>query len=143
MPLSVRTQVRFVDLDGMGHVNNAVFLSYCELARMEFFRQYFKIENPFDFPFILARAEVDYLRPLSLATPWVAVEIGVARIGDRSWDFSYNIADPQNKTNFARVRTVQVSYDYRAGASTTLPADMRRVLERDLAETQARAAAQQ
>lgn len=33
----VEIQVRFADLDVMGHVNNSVYLSYFEMARVHYF----------------------------------------------------------------------------------------------------------
>ena len=38
-PVRVRVDVRFRDLDPLGHVNNAVFLSYMELARIRYFQR--------------------------------------------------------------------------------------------------------
>ena len=131
MPLSVSIQVRFVDFDGMGHVNNSVFLSYCELARMEFFRRHFEIANPTDFPFIIARAEIDYLRPLPITVENVNLDLAVSRIGTKSWDFSYTVSDPGTREVFARVMTVQVSYDYAAGATMEMKPEMREILEQD------------
>jgi acyl-CoA thioester hydrolase len=32
-------QIRFVDIDAFGHVNNAVFASYYEMARVAYFDQ--------------------------------------------------------------------------------------------------------
>jgi acyl-CoA thioester hydrolase len=32
-------QIRFADVDKLGHVNNAVYLSYIEVARMDFFKE--------------------------------------------------------------------------------------------------------
>ncbi|MBK6404207.1 MAG: thioesterase family protein [Holophagales bacterium] len=37
-PCVVGVEVRFRDLDAMGHVNNAVYLTYFEQARLAFWR---------------------------------------------------------------------------------------------------------
>mgnify|MGYP003489564718 CR=1 FL=1 len=57
--------VRFRDLDPLGHVNNAVFLSYMELARIRYFQ---RISPDWleEGHFVVARMEVDYLRPILL-----------------------------------------------------------------------------
>lgn len=134
MAFAMKTQVRFFDLDGMGHVNNAVFLTYCELARMDYFRVHYSINDPSDFPFIIARAEVDYLRPLSLSEQYVNVRMGVARMGDKSWDFEYEVSSASGDVVYARIKTVQVAYDYKAGRTMAIPADLRAHLEKDHAE---------
>jgi len=38
--------VRFADTDAMGHVNNAVYLSYLEAARVEYIRRVFGVVEP-------------------------------------------------------------------------------------------------
>ena len=58
--------VRFRDVDAMGHVNNAVFLTYFEEGRSAFLARVLEIVDPSEYPFILARISCDYLRPLKL-----------------------------------------------------------------------------
>ena len=61
-PVTTTLEVRFRDLDPLGHVNNAVYLSYAELGRRHYFRA---VEVDFDGgDMVLARSEVDYLRPI-------------------------------------------------------------------------------
>ncbi|MFN4071655.1 MAG: acyl-CoA thioesterase, partial [Thermus caldifontis] len=62
-PVSVPIQVRFRDLDALGHVNNAVYLTYFEVARAAYFQR-LKEDWLEKGHFILARAEVDFLRPI-------------------------------------------------------------------------------
>jgi acyl-CoA thioester hydrolase len=49
--------VRFRDLDPMGHVNNAVTVTYFEHGRAAFFRDHFGVQNISDIDFIVARME--------------------------------------------------------------------------------------
>ncbi|MDG1262127.1 MAG: acyl-CoA thioesterase, partial [Flavobacteriales bacterium] len=61
-------EVRFGDIDVMGHVNNAVYLSYFEQARMAFFKEL--IGGEWDWNeagILLARNEVDYIQPILLS----------------------------------------------------------------------------
>lgn len=66
-------EVRFRDLDPLGHVNNSVYLSYMELARVRYFQ---RISPDWleEGHFVVARAEVDYLRPILLGQE---VRVGV------------------------------------------------------------------
>src|SRR5205085_8605359 len=55
---------RFNDFDALGHVNNAIYLTYCESAR---FGYWATISRNTPLPvagFILARMELDYRRPI-------------------------------------------------------------------------------
>ncbi|MCR9141682.1 MAG: acyl-CoA thioesterase [bacterium] len=131
MGFTIPIQIRFRDTDGMGHVNNAAFLSYCEVARLEFYRSHYTVRGPRDVPFILARTEIDYLRPLGLDQPSVEVAMTVPRIGESSWDFAYEIrptGTADANASFARAKTVLVAYDYERGAKQPIDAKFRKIL---------------
>ena len=103
-----RDTVRFRDVDAMGHVNNAVYLTYLEDARIAFLRPLGA-----DVPeMILARAEVDFRAPLSEGDQ---LEIGVrpVRVGTKSFELAYEVRVGEMVA--AEAKTVLVSYDYSAG----------------------------
>lgn len=121
MRYQVPIQIRFRDTDMLGHVNNAVYLSYIEIVRLEFFKN---ILAPIDWSkqaFILARAEVDFRIP-ALINDDLAAELWVSRIGSKSFDFSYQIvkATPDGKVEVAAAVTVMVAFDYETQKSIEL-----------------------
>ena len=59
-PFSCPIQVRWRDLDANGHVNNAVFVTFLEVSRAELWHTYFSFDHVTEFPFLLARVEIDY-----------------------------------------------------------------------------------
>lgn len=68
--LSCQIKVRSYELDAYGHVNHAVFLNYFEQARAEYLEQRgisFQSLWREGFLFVIARAELDYLKPLALS----------------------------------------------------------------------------
>ena len=84
-------QVRFRDIDAFGHVNNAVFFSYVELARIRYLLDVLQPDEPFDrLPLILARVELDYRSPIAFGEE-VAVETRVDRIGRTSFGMSHRM----------------------------------------------------
>lgn len=112
-------EVRFNDIDGMGHVNNALYLTYLEHCRMRFFTQVAGSTSERDFPFILAHAALDYKSPMRInAKP--QVKMWTSRIGGKSWDFDYEIKDTQSGVLYATGKTVQVAYDYQLEKSDQL-----------------------
>ena len=116
-----RETVRFRDLDSMGHVNNAVFLTYLEEARIAFlFGRGATTES-----IIVARVEIDYRSPVRLGE---TVEIGVrcSRLGTKSFDLEYELRVDENVV--AEARSVQVFYDYERREASELPADWRQAL---------------
>jgi acyl-CoA thioester hydrolase len=81
-PICTPIEVRFRDLDPLGHVNNAVYLTYAELGRMHYFRAVGA--DGAGGNFILARAEVDFLRPVHLGEH-LEVLTRVPRVGNSSF----------------------------------------------------------
>ncbi|MBI5488530.1 MAG: acyl-CoA thioesterase [Deltaproteobacteria bacterium] len=121
--------VRYRDCDPLGHVNNAVYLTYFEIGRVEFWRSVMgaDIAKAEDWPFILAEATVTYRAPARFAEV-LRLTIGVESIGTKSWVFRYRITGAGDR-EIAVGRTVQVAYDYHAAKTTTLPDAIRAKLE--------------
>ena len=120
-PFVYRDNVRFRDLDGMGHVNNAVFLTYMESARIAYLSALGAGDNPQQ-SLILARAEVDFRSPLEFGDD---VEVGVrtSRIGTKSFELEYEVRADGRVA--AEGKSVLVGYDYERGASVEIPAEWR------------------
>jgi len=121
--------IRFRDLDAMGHVNNATFLTYYEEGRKEFFVQVLKSRSPKNFPFILAQVTCRYVRPIELRDLKVCVAVWISRIGTKSFNFAYEIYrehDPE--WIFSTGESVQVFYDYEKGKTCEIPDDFKRIV---------------
>ena len=131
-PVHCDIPVRFRDLDGLAHVNNAVYFTYLEIARWDYWAA-LGVSDPRgaleDWTFLLARAECDFRAPIHLGAT-VRVWVRCPRIGTRSWDFEYRLEDRDTGQLHAEARTVQVYVDRATGASTPLPPDVRAAIER-------------
>lgn len=125
---SVPMDLRFNDMDGLGHVNNAAYLTFLEHARMRFFTEEAGSESEKDFPFIIAHAAVDYKHPMKLgAKPQVTM--WTSRIGGKSWDFDYEIKDREKGgVVYATGKTVQVAYDYYLDKTDRLEGDLKELV---------------
>lgn len=125
-PFVIPVPVRWRDVDAFRHVNNAVVVSYLEIARAEMWRDRFGGESVMDIPFVIARLEIDYLRPIRL---YDEVEVGLraADIGKTSFAFEYRVE--AGGTKAADARTVQVCIRHESGRPTRVPEAIREVLE--------------
>lgn len=123
--LVVDISVRFKDIDQMGHVNNSVFLTYFEEARIIFIRDVLGIHSPEGYNFILAHSSCDYKKPIQLQNQ-IQINIWISSIGRTSFKFNYKITDKVNNTVvYAEGETVQVFYDYKTRGTVPIPASFR------------------
>jgi acyl-CoA thioester hydrolase len=130
---SHRLEVRFRDCDAMGHVNNAVYLTYLEQARFSHWRASGIAPGGErrDIPgVILARVEIDYRRPAKHGD-LLDVVIGVAAVGRTSFTYEYEIRDRGGEI-VATARTVLVSFDYDAGKPVPLSDAVKAALSQNL-----------
>ena len=106
-----RERVRFRDLDAMGHVNNAVFLTYIESARFAFL-EHTGATTRESMPIIVARIEIDFRAPVGLGDE-VDVEVRASRFGEKSFDLDYVLRVEGQVV--AEAKSVLVGYDYGSG----------------------------
>ena len=129
---------RFRDTDAMGHINNAVYVTYLEVARQEYWRRMAANADYRRVPFILASVRIDF-RSEALMKEVLDLGIRCDWIGTRSFAFGYEIRAQETQRLVVEAQSVQVCYDYEAKASLPMPDELRRTLEafegRSLART--------
>jgi acyl-CoA thioester hydrolase len=120
-----REQGRFRDLDAMGHVNNAVFLTYMEQARSAFFVEHDPVGTLEALKLILARVEIDFRSPVGFGET-VEVEVRGSRVGSKSFDLEYTLRSGERIV--AEGKSVQVGFDYESGTTIPIPEAWRKLL---------------
>ncbi len=124
----VPIQVRFRDLDAMGHVNNAVYLTYLEMGRLAYYRELMGLSHPKDFNFILAHVSIDFRSPVVLGET-VYVGVRVTRVGKKSFHFEYELREATTGRLVAEATSVQVMYDYARQTTVPVAPEFRKRLE--------------
>jgi len=119
---------RFRDTDAMGHINNAVYVTYLEVARQEYWREFKQDDNYRVVPFILAHVDIDF-RSEALMHETLELCIRCSHVGTRSFGFDYAIRTAKSQRLVVEARTVQVFYDYEKKTSMPCPPEMRARLE--------------
>ena len=120
-----REHVRFRDLDPMGHVNNAVFLTYIESARVAFLQHLGAAATLDQLSIIVARVEIDFRAPIGFGEE-VAISVVASRFGEKSFDLEHELS--VGDTLVAEAKTVLVSYDYGRREAVALPDEWREKL---------------
>ncbi|MBL4736245.1 MAG: acyl-CoA thioesterase, partial [Flavobacteriales bacterium] len=108
--------IRFADIDKLGHVNNAKYLTYLESARISYFLDVMGEEvNWTKNGIILARAEINFALPVALEDIEVSVFTSCSKIGEKSFELSYIITKSDLTSICAKGSTTLVCYDYTEG----------------------------
>lgn len=134
-----RIEIRWRDLDGFGHVNNAVFLTYLEEVRDEWLQRHLH-DSPEQGEYMLVRVAIDYRSQITMADDFVEAEVGVRRVGRSSVTLGERIyAGPEGRLA-AEAEAVVVRYDWETGRSRLLDSAAAAILSASTAETPAQAA---
>ncbi len=120
--------VRFSDTDALGHVNNAVYLSYLESARVDYLRELLGAKKIEDLGVIIARIEIDYKSP-AFHHEILRVGCRVSEVGGSSIHMDYRIEDKETGRLVALAKSVLVSYDYAAARVVRVREDWREKME--------------
>ncbi len=127
-----RLEVRFRDVDAFGHVNNAVFLSYIEQARIRYLAEALALPITLtdvqELPLILARIEIDYRAPIFFGQ---TVEVGtrVDWIGRSSFSMSHHATAGDDAHTVCEANTILVAYAYPSARPMPVPDEWRRRME--------------
>jgi len=109
--------VRYRDLDTMGHVNNAVYASYFEQARVAYFDEVLDVPLR-DIESVLASLDIDFLRPVEIDHD-VTVAVRVPELGETSLPMEYEVR--ADGAVAATGETVQVAVDTETKSSKPIP----------------------
>ncbi len=122
-------EIRYGDLDPQGHVNNAVYLTYFEQARIHYIKNLglWPSGDFIDIGIILADAHITF-RAAALFGQRVQVKAGVTRLGNKSLTMEYLLEDCDTGQVLAEASTVLVTYAYRDNQTIPIPAGWRRAI---------------
>lgn len=124
---SVSVVVRWRDLDALNHVNNAVYFTYLEQARVGYLDELGLLpDKPSGIGFILAEARCQFKSPLTLGER-VTIHIRVSELRRSSFIFEYRVEGEDGRLA-AEAHTAQVSYDYDGKRAMPIPDEWREAI---------------
>ena len=123
-----KVQVRFADLDVMGHVNNTVYFSYLEMTRVHYFRQLLSVNWDWDRNgVLLAKNTMDYLKSVTLYDE-PEIHMYTIAIGTKSFTLGYDLH--VNGELVAQAQTVLVAFDRHENKTIKIDLKLRSALEK-------------
>jgi acyl-CoA thioester hydrolase len=123
--------VRYGDMDSLGHVNNAKYLTYFEQARISYIHERGLWDGTLSaVGMIVGRITVDYKQPISAKDGTIAIWTRVCRLGNKSFDMEHLLlCERDGKTEIAATGLiVMVVYDYVAHVTIPIPNEWRKLL---------------
>lgn len=114
-------EMRFTDLDMMGHVNNAIYFTYMEIGRTKYWTQAIQWDWK-KTGVVIGHASINYLKPLHLGDK-ISIYVRTSRIGNTSFDLEYMMVKMINGEEVicSKGKTVCVVYDYESKSPVAIP----------------------
>jgi acyl-CoA thioester hydrolase len=136
-PIVTEIPVLWGDMDDFGHVNNIIYLKWCETSRVELFRKVWDLKSlkmedilseegmgP-----ILANFNMNYRIPVQYPDI-ITVKTRVTNIGNTSFGISHELYSKVNEKNIvANAESVVVMINYKLGEKFTIDDDNRSKLK--------------
>jgi len=124
----VKIQIRYADLDALGHVNNSNYLTYFEIARVHYFNEL--LGKDWDWRnegMILANSSLEFLKQL-LIQHEAEVKISTLSVGTKSFELYYEIS--VDDVVFCSGKSVIVAFNSVRNETIPIPSVMREGLLR-------------
>ncbi|MBP3350656.1 MAG: acyl-CoA thioesterase [Bacteroidaceae bacterium] len=113
-------QLRFNDIDSLGHVNNSVYFTFYDLGKSRYFETVKK--QSIDWrkaDVVIANVNADFLSPI-YSYEQIAVETCCIEIGNRSFKLMQRIVNTTTGEVKGICRTIMVGFDVEAGVSAPI-----------------------
>lgn len=113
-------QLRFNDIDSLGHVNNSVYFTFYDLGKSRYFETVKK--QSIDWrkaDVVIANVNADFLLPI-YSYEQIAVETCCIEIGNRSFKLMQRIVNTTTGEVKGICRTIMVGFDVEAGVSAPI-----------------------
>jgi acyl-CoA thioester hydrolase len=125
-------EIRYNDTDALGHVNNATYFSYFEMARGGYYTAV--VGHPFgtgpgadERTYVIAEAHITYRQPAFYGEP-LRCGVRVGWVGRSSFNLEYRVEVEESPIGSARIiadgSTVQVFYDLAQARVMRMPSEL-------------------
>lgn len=122
-------QIRFNDVDQMGHVNNAVIMEYLDLGKDAFFSGHGLSPTKSDFTVMVVHYDVDFRAQIHYHDH-IHVETEIEKLGNKSLTMMQRVVNTETNTVCVECRTVMAGYRRSTTSSEVIPDEVREWLMR-------------
>lgn len=122
-------QIRFNDVDQMGHVNNAVIMEYFDLGKEAFFSCHGLPPTKSDFTVMVVHYDVDFKSQIRYHDS-IHVETEIEKLGNKSLTMMQRVVNSETGAVCVECRTVMAGYRRSTNSSEVIPDEVRQWLSR-------------
>ncbi len=118
-------QIRFSDVDFLGHVSNTQYQNYFDLGKTDYFE---RVIPEIDFTGLCvvgASVKIDYILPVFMHSQ-IVVKTRVIKLGTKSMTLEHLISDTETDDIYATCTVVLVCYHVKEQASYPIPEEWKR-----------------
>lgn len=126
----VPLQIRFNDIDLLGHLNNAVYIQFFDLGKSRYFQDV--MPEGVDWRHInivVANINCDFFAPTYITEP-IAVITTITHMGEKSFALEQRIVNSDNGEVKCIAKTIMVGFDMTTGKSAPIDPKWVEALER-------------
>jgi len=122
-------QIRFNDIDALGHINNNAYFSYFDLGKTVYFEKIkgSSVISWIDGLIVVAHIEVDFFSPIYYRET-ITVDTKITKLGDKSGVFLQQIRNVKNGEIKCRCKSVFVCYNAATQSSIAIPDVWRKII---------------
>lgn len=126
---TVPVQVRFNDIDPLGHVNNSVYFTFYDLGKVKYFATLRpQMARLHDIDLVIANVNANFLLPIFIQDE-IAVQTTTLSIGNKSVKLLQQIVDVNTGAVKANCETVLVGFDFKSGETLVISPEWRAAIE--------------
>ena len=116
----VPLQIRFNDIDMLGHLNNSVYIQFFDLGKSSYFQAV--LPDGVDWKrinIVVANINCDFFAPTYITEP-IAVRTTVTRMGEKSFSLEQRIVNTATEEGKCIGKTIMVGFDLTTGKSAPI-----------------------
>ncbi len=128
----IQIPLRFSDIDAFGHVNNATYLTYFEIARSAYWEEIIEWDWK-SLGIIIRKSVVDYIKPIMLSDKIFAY-VRTSKIGNSSFELEYVLVKKLDEMEeiCTTGQTICVCFDYLNQKPAGIPEHQRYLMEKSM-----------
>ncbi len=121
----VPIQVRFSDVDVMGHVSNTVYQNYFDSGKTSYFEEVIPEMDFESIGIVGASIKIDYLKPIFRKTS-ILVETRITHLGNKSLTMEHYIIEENTNEVLSTCTAIMVCYKIKEQKSIPIPEEWRK-----------------